>query len=94
MAPARRKGAQATIFGEAEDTAKQVSFPTGAVEQTAAVFAMLAATSGPADVATIAGQFKKSKNLEKQIGAVLASLARLGHITTKDGKRFEIKRVA
>lgn len=92
---ANEEGAQATIFGDVpEERGKKSSFPADAVEQTAAVFAALAATSGPADVAKIAEHFRKSKNLEKQIGAVLASLARLGHIATKDGKHFEIRRVA
>jgi hypothetical protein len=91
---AKEEGAQATIFGEAEDAAKKAAFPSDAVEQTAAIFAALAATSGPVDVATLSAQFKKSKNLEKQVSAVLASLARLGHIATKDGKHFGIRRVA
>jgi hypothetical protein len=58
------------------------------------LFAALAATPRAADVATLSAHFRKSKNLEKQIGAVLASLARLGHIATKDGKHFGIRRVA
>ena len=33
-------------------------------------------------------------NLEKNVGEVLASLTRLGHVATKDGKTFELKRAA
>ena len=62
--------------------------------QTAAVFAALHAAEGPTDAAAIANDFRKSKNLEKNIAGVLASLARLGHVSTKDGKTFDIRRVA
>jgi hypothetical protein len=91
---AKEEGAQATIFGEEADTAKKSAFPSDVVGQTAAVFAALTASPGPVDVSALSAQFKRSKNLEKQIGAVLASLARLGHISTRDGKQFEIRRVA
>jgi hypothetical protein len=53
-----------------------------------------AASSGPFTVNDIASQFRRSKNLEKNVGEVVASLARLGHPATKDGKSFEIRRVA
>jgi hypothetical protein len=52
----------------------------------------LAAASGAVTVNDIAAGFRKSKNLEKNVGEVLASLARLGHVATKDGKSFEIRR--
>ena len=54
----------------------------------------MAAASGPVTVGDIASGFKSSKNLEKNVGEVLASLARLGHVATKDGTRFEIRRAA
>jgi hypothetical protein len=73
---------------------KKASFPTDAVGQTAAVFAALAASQGTVTAADIAAGFRKSKNLEKTIAGVLASLTRLGHITTRDGKSFNIKRAA
>jgi hypothetical protein len=78
----------------AEPAAKKSSFPADVVEQTAAVFAALASASGPLDAVAIANGFRKSKNLEKNISDVLASLARLGHIATRDGKHFEVKRAA
>jgi hypothetical protein len=70
------------------------SFPSGAVEQTAAVFAALAAASEPLDAKGLAAQFKRTKTSEKKVGEVLASLARLGYVTSEDGKTFALRRVA
>jgi hypothetical protein len=70
------------------------SFPTSAVEQTAAVFAALATASAPLDAKGLAAQFKRTKTGEKKVGEVLASLARLGYVTSEDGKMFAMRRVA
>jgi hypothetical protein len=70
------------------------SFPAGAVEQTAAVFAALAAAIGPLDSRGLAAQFKRTRTTEKKVGDVLASLARLGYVASEDGKRFVLRRVA
>jgi hypothetical protein len=70
------------------------TFPAGAVEQTAAVFAALAASGGPLDAKGLAEQFKRTKTTEKKAGEVLASLARLGYVTSEDGKTFALRRVA
>jgi hypothetical protein len=70
------------------------SFPTGAVEQTAAVFGALAAASLPLDAKGLAVQFKRTKATEKKVGEVLASLLRLGYVTSEDGKTFALRRVA
>ena len=70
------------------------SFPSGAVEQTAAIFAALAAASEPLDAKGLAAQFKRTKTTEKKVGEVLASLARLGYVTSEDGKTFALRRVA
>jgi hypothetical protein len=70
------------------------SFPAGAVEQTAAVFAALAAANGPLDSKGLAAQFKQTRTTEKKVGDVLASLARLGYVASEDGKRFALRRVA
>jgi hypothetical protein len=92
---AKEEGAQISAdLGLAEPSARKASFPTDAAAQTAAVFAALAAASGAVMVSDIANGFRGSKNLEKNIGEVLSSLARLGHVATKDGKSFEIRRVA
>ena len=90
---AKEEGAQvaAELIGAVE---QKPSFPTGAVEQTAAVFAALAAAGGPLDAKGLAGQFKRTKTTEKKIGEVLASLARLGYVTSDDGKTFALRRVA
>ena len=92
---AKEEGAQiAAELGLPEPSARKLSFPTDSVAQTAAVFAALHAGGGPTSAAAIAADFRKSKNLEKTIADVLASLARLGHVTTRDGKTFEIRRAA
>jgi hypothetical protein len=70
------------------------SFPTSAVEQTAAVFSALAAASQPLDAKGLAAQFRRTKTTEKKVGEVLASLARLGYVTSEDGKTFALRRVA
>lgn len=70
------------------------SFPSGAVEQTAAVFAALAAACGPINAQAIASKFKKTRTTEKKVGDVLASLARLGHVTSTNGRDFSLRRVA
>jgi hypothetical protein len=69
-------------------------FPAGAVEQTAAVFAALASSKISLDEKDISAKFRKTKNTDKKIYDVLASLARLGHVTTDDGKTFALRRVA
>ncbi len=92
---AKEEGAQiAADLGLPEPTARKPSFPADPVAQTAAVFAVLAAARGPITADTLASRFRKTKSLEKTIFNVLASLARLGHVTTKDGENFEIRRVA
>lgn len=70
------------------------SFPSGAVEQTAAVFAALATAGQPLDAMSLAAQFKRTKTTEKKVGDVLASLARLGYVTSEDGQTFALRRVA
>ncbi|UGX96775.1 hypothetical protein G6321_00017180 [Bradyrhizobium barranii subsp. barranii] len=70
------------------------SFPSGAVEQTAAVFAALAAANQPLDAKGLAAQFKRTKTTDKKVADVLASLARLGYVSSVDGKTFELRRVA
>jgi hypothetical protein len=90
---AKEEGAQvaAELIAAVE---QKPSFPSGAVEQTAAVFAALAAASGPLDAKGLAAQFKRTKTTERKVGEVLASLARLGYVTSEDGKAFALRRVA
>jgi hypothetical protein len=92
---AKEEGSQiAADLGLPEPGARKPSFPADAVAQTAAVFSALAAMRGPITVETVAAGFRKSKNLDKNIGEVLASLLRLGYITTRDGVTFDLRRVA
>jgi hypothetical protein len=90
---AKEEGAQvaAELIAAVE---QKPSFPSGAVEQTAAVFAALAAASEPLDAKGLAALFKRTKTTEKKVGEVLASLARLGYVTSEDGKTFALRRVA
>lgn len=90
---AKEEGAQvaAELIAAVE---QKPSFPSGAVEQTAAVFAALAAAADSLDAAAVAKQFRKAKNTEKKIGEILSSLARLGYVTSSDGKTFVFRRVA
>lgn len=90
---AKEEGAQiAAALVEAE---QKPSFPSGAVEQTAAVFAALAASTAPVDAAVLARGFRQGKRVEKKIAAVLLSLGRLGYVASGDGgKTFAIRRAA
>jgi hypothetical protein len=90
---AKEEGAQvaAELIAAVE---QKPSFPSGAVEQTAAVFAALAGASQPIDAKGLAAQFRRTKTTEKKVGEVLASLARLGYVTSEDGKTFALRRVA
>jgi hypothetical protein len=58
------------------------------------VFAALASAREPIDAKTIAASFRSGGRASKKIEAVLASLARLGHVATRDGRVFEIRRAA
>ncbi len=92
---AREEGAQLAVeLGVPAVAARKPSFPSEPTAQTAAVFAALTAAHGPTDAAAIAAGFRNSRNLEKTITALLASLSRLGHVATKDGKAFELRRAA
>lgn len=59
----------------------------------AAIFATLVAASVPLDAKGLAAEFKRTKTTEKKVGEVLASLARLGYVVSKDGKTFALRRV-
>jgi hypothetical protein len=54
----------------------------------------LAAASEPLDAKGLAARFKRTKTTEKKVAEVLASLARLGYVTSEDGKTFAMRRVA
>ena len=69
-------------------------FPAGDVERTAAVFAALSDARGPLDAKILARAFRQGAKVENAIGRVLASLARLGHIYTADGRDYALRRRA
>jgi hypothetical protein len=58
------------------------------------VIAYLANNRGPISAAAVARGFKQGKKVEKKIEAVLASLARLGHVVPRDdGYEFGGRRI-
>lgn len=91
---AAEEGAQVAAMLDVTVREQKPTFPSGAVEQTAAVFAALAQASAPLDAAAIAAQFRKTKNSEAKIARLLASLARLGHVASSDGKSFALRQIA
>jgi Fe2+ or Zn2+ uptake regulation protein len=71
------------------------SFPSGAVEQTGAVMAALAASSAPLSALDIAQGFRQGRKVEPQVRATLAAIARMGFIAVHDGgSRFALRRAA
>ncbi|WP_245258340.1 hypothetical protein [Rhodopseudomonas palustris] len=91
---ATEDGAQIAASLDLGETKQKPSFPAGAVEQTAAVFAALAAAPGPRDAKALAAEFRRTKTTEKKVAEVLASLARLGYVATADGVHYALRRVA
>lgn len=91
---AKEAGSQVAAELALPATEHKNAFPSGAVEQTAAVFAVLASAAGPIDAAAIAGQFRKTRTTERKVGEVLASLARLGHVMSTDGLTFALRKIA
>jgi hypothetical protein len=77
-------------------TTRKSSFPADDLGQTAAVMAALAAAPGPMTRDTLAATFRQGRRVAPQIGAVLASLVRMGgFVTSPDGGRsFTLRRAA
>jgi hypothetical protein len=73
----------------------RASFPSGAVEQTGAVMAALAASPVPLSALDVALTFRQGRKAEPQIRATLAAMARLGFLAIHDsGQRFSTLRAA
>ncbi|WP_395662870.1 class I SAM-dependent DNA methyltransferase [Aestuariivirga sp.] len=71
------------------------AFPSGAVEQTGAVMAALAAATSPQSARDIAEGFRQGRKVEPQVRAALAAMARMGFIAVHDGgTRFAALRAA
>ncbi|WP_183505980.1 class I SAM-dependent DNA methyltransferase [Methylobacterium brachythecii] len=82
-------------FGIVTSKARKVAFPADDTAQTAAVVATLSTASGPMKTAEIASVFKRGKNVDQRLQAVLAALTRFGIVTTQDGgQSFTMRRVA
>jgi len=70
------------------------SFPTDERDQTPAVLYQLMEAEEPLEAAAIAGRFKQGQKARKSVEAVLASLHRLGLVSTTDRRRFSFRRAA
>jgi hypothetical protein len=70
------------------------SFPTDERDQTPAVLHQLMEAEGPVDAAAIAASFKQGRKCLPAVQAVLASLFRMGLVSTADGERFAFRRAA
>ena len=71
------------------------SFPSGEVEQTAAVMAALASAARALDAFGLAAGFKQGRRVAPKIAAVLAALARMGFVASADGgATFSLRRAA
>lgn len=90
--PAEAQDSMMLVVDAAKEQKPQ--FPTGEVERTAAVMAALANASAPVDAASIAAGFRQGKRAEPQVQATLASLARMGFASSRDGRSFMFRRVA
>lgn len=97
------KDAQAEAEADAQTVApllaesgkvRRPAFPTSDLDRTAAVFAALMAAREPLDAGALAKTFRQGAKVEPAISRVLASLARLGHVHTADGKSFALRRSA
>ena len=89
----KEKQLEAELVTEAKAVQKP-SLPSGAVERTAAVFAALAGASEPMDAAMLAATFRQGRRMEKQVGATLSALSRMGYLATADGRRFSLRKTA
>ena len=75
-----------------EAAAKKPALPSGEVERTAAIFAMLRSVSDPIDAAALAQRFSQGKKVAPQVRTTLAALARLGYVASPDGERYVLPR--
>ncbi len=70
------------------------AFPKDERDQTFAVHQALMAAERPVEPATIAASFKQGRKCLDSVSAVIASLYRMGLVSTSDGKSFELRRAA
>jgi hypothetical protein len=85
----------AMVYQAAASVGPKPSFPSGEVEQTAAVMAALASASDPLDAFALAARFKQGRRVAPKISAVLAALARMGFAASADsGATFSLRHAA
>lgn len=70
------------------------AFPKDERDQTFAVHQALMTAEKPVEPATIAASFKQGRKCLDSVSAVIASLYRMGLVSTSDGKSFELRRAA
>ncbi|KQZ63118.1 restriction endonuclease subunit M [Rhizobium sp. Root149] len=70
------------------------SFPTDERDQTPAVLHQLMEADGLLDAEAIASAFKQGRKCLNSVNAVLASLFRMGLVSSSDGKHFAFRRAA
>jgi SAM-dependent methyltransferase len=70
------------------------AFPKDERDQTFAVHQALMEAEGPVEPAIIAASFKQGRKCLESVSAVIASLYRMGLVSTSDGKSFELRRAA
>ncbi len=70
------------------------SFPSDERDQTPAVLHQLMNAEEPLEATAIAGRFKQGQKVRKSVEAVLASLHRMGLVSTTDSRRFSFRRAA
>jgi hypothetical protein len=70
------------------------SFPADERDQTPAVLHQLMEAGEPMDSVLLAARFKQGRRAQPAVAAVLASLHRMGLVSTADGRRFTFRRAA
>jgi SAM-dependent methyltransferase len=70
------------------------AFPKDERDQTFAVHQVLMEAERPVEPATIAASFKQGRKCLDSVSAVIASLYRMGLVSTSDGKSFALRRAA
>jgi len=75
-------------------TGPKPAFPTDERDQTPAVLHQLMAADEPLDATLLAARFKQGQKAKKSVEAVLASLHRMGIVSTDDRRTYSFRRAA
>ena len=87
---AKEEGAQIAAALDLAEKVQRPLFPADDVQQTAAVFSVLAAAQRPLDAGAIAAHFRRTRSTVPNIVRVLAALSRLGYVFSADAKTFAL----